>query len=102
MKFIQPRPFTDPEAAARKLMEIANATEAVQDGRIHIERSTGRSYMGGRLAGRIRCGPEAGDRPRLALDARERDLCEIHSGRRRAVRLIAEPVRCLCDASKSI
>jgi len=35
-KFIEPRPFADPEAAARKLMEIANSTEPVQDG-IHIE-----------------------------------------------------------------
>ena len=26
-----------PEKAARKLLEIANATETVQDGRIHIE-----------------------------------------------------------------
>ena len=33
----QPRPFADPEAAARKLMEIANACEAVQEGRIYIE-----------------------------------------------------------------
>jgi hypothetical protein len=37
MKFIQPRPFADPDAAARKLMEIANSVEPVQDGRIHIE-----------------------------------------------------------------
>jgi hypothetical protein len=41
MKFVEPRPFADPEAAARKLLEIANATEAVQDGRIHIERING-------------------------------------------------------------
>ena len=37
-KFISDRPFADPDAAARKLVEIANATEAVQDGRIYIER----------------------------------------------------------------
>ena len=37
-KFIEPSRFTDPDAAARKLVEIANATEAVQDGRIYIER----------------------------------------------------------------
>jgi hypothetical protein len=36
VKFVA-RPFADPEAAARKLVEIANAAEAVQDGRIHIE-----------------------------------------------------------------
>ena len=37
MKFVQQRPFADPEAAARKLMEIANSIEPVQDGRIFIE-----------------------------------------------------------------
>jgi hypothetical protein len=36
-EMIDPRPFADPEAAARKLMEIANAVEPVQDGRIFIE-----------------------------------------------------------------
>jgi hypothetical protein len=34
MKFVEPRPFADPDAAARKLVEIANGIEAVQDGRI--------------------------------------------------------------------
>jgi hypothetical protein len=34
MKFVTERPFSDPDAAARKLVEIANAAEAVQDGRI--------------------------------------------------------------------
>jgi hypothetical protein len=37
MKFAEGRPFADPEAAARKLIEIANSVEAVQDGRVHIE-----------------------------------------------------------------
>jgi hypothetical protein len=37
MKFNAERPYADPEAAARKLIEIANTIEAVQDGRIHIE-----------------------------------------------------------------
>ena len=37
MKFAADRPYGDAEAAARKLIEIANAVEAVQDGRIHIE-----------------------------------------------------------------
>jgi hypothetical protein len=41
MKFVEPRPYADPEVAARKLLEIANASEAVQDGRIHIERING-------------------------------------------------------------
>jgi hypothetical protein len=37
MKFATDRPFADPDQAARKLVEIANASEAVQDGRIYIE-----------------------------------------------------------------
>jgi hypothetical protein len=37
LKFVVARPFADPDSAARKLVEIANAAEAVQDGRIHIE-----------------------------------------------------------------
>ena len=31
------RPYSDPEKAARKVVEIANTVEAVQDGRIYIE-----------------------------------------------------------------
>jgi hypothetical protein len=37
MKFIAEQPYSDPDAAARKLIEIANSVEAVQDGRIFIE-----------------------------------------------------------------
>jgi hypothetical protein len=37
MKLTADRPCANPEAAARKLIELANAVEAVQDGRIHIE-----------------------------------------------------------------
>jgi hypothetical protein len=35
-KFVAARPFADPDAAARKLIEIANGVEAVQNGRIYI------------------------------------------------------------------
>ena len=38
-KFVDPRPFADPDAAARKLLELANAIEPVQNRRIHIEKS---------------------------------------------------------------
>ena len=41
MKFTADRPFADPAVAARKLLEIASATEAVQDGRIYIEKING-------------------------------------------------------------
>ena len=37
MKFVEKSNFTDPDAAARKLVEIANTVEAVQDRRIYIE-----------------------------------------------------------------
>ena len=36
MKFSPDRPYSDPDTAARKLLEITNAVEAVQDGRIHV------------------------------------------------------------------
>jgi hypothetical protein len=41
MKYADPPSFADPEKAAYKLLEIANATEAVQDGRIYIETING-------------------------------------------------------------
>jgi len=41
MKFVTDRPFADPDAAARKLIELANAFERVQDGRIYIEKING-------------------------------------------------------------
>jgi hypothetical protein len=37
MKFVEKSHFIDPDAAARKLVQIANTVEAVQDGRIYIE-----------------------------------------------------------------
>jgi hypothetical protein len=37
MKFVEKSHFTDPDAAARKLVAIANTVEGVQDGRIYIE-----------------------------------------------------------------
>jgi hypothetical protein len=38
MRFVESRPFADPDLAARKLVETANGVEVVQDGRIYIER----------------------------------------------------------------
>ena len=37
LKFAEPRPYVDPEAAARKLVEIASTIEPVENGRIYIE-----------------------------------------------------------------
>jgi hypothetical protein len=47
MKFVEPSRLADPDAAARKLVELANAVEAVQDGRIYIERVNGPFLEGG-------------------------------------------------------
>jgi hypothetical protein len=38
-KFAQPRPCAGPDAAARRLLEIAHAVEPLQDGRIYIEQT---------------------------------------------------------------
>jgi hypothetical protein len=45
MKFVEPSQFTDPDVAARKLVEIANGIDAVQDGRIYIELING-AFLG--------------------------------------------------------
>jgi hypothetical protein len=37
MKHVEGRPYADPEAAARKLLELAAAVEPV-NGRIHVEK----------------------------------------------------------------
>jgi hypothetical protein len=37
LKFVEPRPFADPDVAACKLVEIASTIEPVQNGRIYIE-----------------------------------------------------------------
>jgi hypothetical protein len=37
MKYAADRSYSDPEKAARKILELANSVEPVQDGRIHIE-----------------------------------------------------------------
>lgn len=41
MKFREPSPYSDPEKAARRLMQHAQAFEPVHDGRIYIEKING-------------------------------------------------------------
>jgi hypothetical protein len=41
MKSVEKKLFADPEAATRKLLELANAFEPIQDGRIYIEKING-------------------------------------------------------------
>jgi hypothetical protein len=41
VKYADPRQFADPDAAARKLLELAHDVEPVQGDRIHIEKING-------------------------------------------------------------
>jgi len=54
MRYAADRTFADPEAAARKLLEIANATEAVQDSRIHIEKLNGPFFRGSQFPSSVK------------------------------------------------
>jgi hypothetical protein len=36
-KYVRPRPYADPDVAARKILEIANSLEPYMDGRLLIE-----------------------------------------------------------------
>jgi hypothetical protein len=89
MKFVANRSFADPEAAARKLMEIANSVKPVQDGRIHIEKINWpmRHDLKATPA-EYKAGARLCHRQRMAVAARKRDVREAHRGRRGDVRLI--------------
>ena len=41
MKFVASRPYADPEAAMRKILELTNAFAPVQEGRVYIEAING-------------------------------------------------------------
>jgi hypothetical protein len=87
MKFVGYRPLADPVVAARKLLELANAVEPVQDARIHIEKINGPFLFkeGGRPASRDSTTPSR----RAGFGyTKAGDLLEVHPGRRGAVRLI--------------
>ena len=48
VKLTAERPYSDPEKAARRLMEHAHAFEPINDGWIYIEKINARSYSGTR------------------------------------------------------
>jgi hypothetical protein len=58
MKFVEPSSFLEPDATARKLVEIANAIEPAQDGRIYIELVNGAFLKAGRTPDQYRAGIE--------------------------------------------
>jgi len=84
-KFVATRPFADPDAAARKLIEIANGVEAVQDGRIYIKRVNAPFLAAGGNGDDFRAGIERANGTWLDLDARERHLREVHRCWRRSI-----------------
>jgi hypothetical protein len=89
MKFSTDRPYADPEAAARKLLEIANATPAPQEGRIHIEKINGPMlYEHKATPAEYKAGLDLAIAKGLVGDPRIRDLCEVHPGWRRAICLM--------------
>jgi len=89
MKFVSPSQFTDPDAAARKLVQIANASEVVQEGRIYIELVNNPFLNDGGTPDQYRAALARAVTVGLAVAARVRNPCEIHACRRRAFRLIA-------------
>jgi hypothetical protein len=46
MKFTSESPYSDPEKAARRLMEHAQAFEPIQDNRVYIEKINGPFLFG--------------------------------------------------------
>ena len=46
MKYAEASPYSDPEKAARRLMEHAQAFEPIQDGRSYIEKINGPFLFG--------------------------------------------------------
>ena len=85
MKYATDWPYSDPEKAARKLLEIANSVEAVQDGRTHIEKINAPF-----LFGSVATPAEYSAGLKLAIErvagaSRERHVCEVHAGGRRSV-----------------
>ena len=87
MKFVEPNRFADPDAAARKLVEIANTIEPAQDGRIYIELVNAAFLKAGGTAEQFRAGIKMAVDQRLDGAARIWDLCEIHGCGSGAVRL---------------
>jgi hypothetical protein len=88
MKYATARPYADPEKAARRILEIANAVEPIQ-GRIHIEKINEPFLFRDRGSPAEYGGPQTRDRTRLAQDARVRDFRHLHASGRGVVRLAA-------------
>jgi hypothetical protein len=69
MKYATNRPYSDPEQAARRLMEHAQTFQPIQEGRIYIEKINGPFLFGEGHAGGIQRRAQAGDQARMAHTA---------------------------------
>jgi hypothetical protein len=78
MEHITPRPFAGPEKAARKVLEIANATEALRDGRIRIEKINGPFLFKEDGTPEEYNRAKARHRARMAIEARVGNVREVH------------------------
>ena len=85
MKFAADRAFADADKAARKLLELANAVEPDRDQRIAIELINLPFLRTGGSVDEYRAGIERAIENGWLI----RDLCEVHAGWRRSVRLMA-------------
>ena len=78
MRFVEPSHFTDPGAPARKLLEIANAAELAQDGRIYIELVNAAFLKAGGTAEQFRDGIKSPVDKGWMVRHESGTLCEIH------------------------
>jgi hypothetical protein len=90
MRFVGHHPFVDPDAAVRKIAEIANGVEAVQDDGFPSSASMNR-FSRQAAAPTSSARDRTRHRARLDMAARERHLCEVHRQRYGAVCLIKQP-----------
>ena len=88
MKFSPDRPYSDPDTAARKLLEITNAVEAVQDGRIQIEKINAPFLFRERATpAEYRAGLELAIERGWLVMHESGTFVQLHPGRGRSVRL---------------
>jgi hypothetical protein len=78
MRFVEPSHFTDPDTPARKLLEIANAAELAQDGRIYIELVNAAFLKAGCTAQQFRDGIKRAVDKGWMVRHESGTLCEIH------------------------
>jgi hypothetical protein len=89
MKFVEHHPFADPDAAARRLVEIANAVEAMQDGRIYIELINGPFLDEGGTPDQFRAALARAITLGWLWRHESGTLCEVHGGWRGPLRVVA-------------